>query len=185
MTGRILRRIAAAMFLILIIGTVPAGADEDDSAGFVCRENRVDCLLIQAVMAENFEDFNSDDSLTGRIYASVYPMLSGISGEAVTHYCEEFDEDEDEVEEEIREALVNCLYAYIESDAASENGISAEERVLLLFLDPEEEKDAKEQMKEIRERITDEMTERIAGAVEADPDFIRWLIFEFEEAFLN
>ena len=168
------------------VSATPADAEEetkesdrwDSDRGLSCDENRNGCLLLQMVMMGCLEDFDSQDSLTERVFAMVYPQLVSIPEEDWSHFTEEFHEDEDTVRERYNMALASCLYCYIDSENGSAGSPDDAQRVLLLFLDASGEENAEEEKAEIRKQMTDAVLEKIAQAVGAPVPFVRWLIYD-------
>ncbi len=162
--------------------SVSAAAPEvsGGAAAFSCRENRRDCLLLQAVCAGYFDGFDPSDALEGRVYAAVFPQMCGISEDTFEHYGEEFGADEDDVRILYYGALSSCLLADILYETPSGEKTDAWMRVLLLFLNPSGESGTKEEtdsaIRTIREEITGDVIEKMAERAGVDDDYIEWLI---------
>lgn len=78
-------------------------------------------------------------------------------------------------------AMANCLWAdmLISSDAGGAAG--AARRVLLLFLDPDSEENAEEQMEIIRAGMDETLIERMSAETGLPADFIAYLTLGNDE----
>ena len=177
---RILCCLIVAALLMLPASAAAAVWDGGHEIG--CAWNRPNCRLLQMAMTGSFDDYDPEDALTGRVYASVYPMLCKVSEEDVAHCAGEFGEDAGQIRACLYRALRSCLWAYILTEKLPSGRMTAAERVLLLFIDPSSQEDAEAQMAQIRSGMTDEVLQSIAREVGAPAAFVRWLVLEAPEA---
>lgn len=166
-----LRRLALLLAALLTLPWVALAEDEYwDAYGrpVVCCEDRTGCEVLQMVMMGSFAALQPTDSLTVRVMSAALPALCDVTDADFSHFCEEFSVDEGTVRRLYYVAMANCLWAdmLISSDAGGAAG--AARRVLLLFLDPDSEENAEEQMEIIRAGMDREL---ILGA--AHPPLLR------------
>lgn len=170
-----LRGTAAALALVAL-NTGFAETDWTAAREIRCADHRQNCRLLQTVMMGSYDALSTEDALSVRVFSAVLPMLSAVTEDDFAHFAAEFGEDEQTVLDRYREALANCLWADILLSRAADGQLTAAQRVLLLFLDPESQSDAEAQMAEIRANLTDEVLSRLADATGVPADFVRWLI---------
>ena len=176
-----MKRIFTGLLLgLFLLGGSSALRAEDFWASHevACPEERPGCLLLQMIRMGSFEqEVSQEDPVFSRVLSAAYPRLCKVTQEDFTHFLLEYPQEEmDEVEAAFERAFSACLLADIRSRIRSGEEMQAEERVLLLFLSPEEEKDAEEQQSYIRQNMTDEVLEKLAEAVNASLDYVRNLL---------
>ena len=175
--------IAALLTLAaLSLGTMPLGARGETwpaDRDIHCRDHRPGCRLLQMVMMGSFDDADDTlDAVSRRVLASAWPRLCEVTEEDIIHFAGEFGEDEAMVHGRWYGAMAGCLRADILADSRPEARLDAAQRVLLLFLDPDVSADAGAEQDQIRLELNDEALARLADAVGAPVDFVRWLITE-------
>lgn len=168
------KRIIALLLALLL--AAPALAELSEP----CREGQIACMMLRLAYQGAFEAFEEDDPLAGRVLASAWPLLADVAEEDLEHFCRECGVDRADAEEAWFEALRASLLACILA-GGQQGRMSDADRVLLLFLDPDDEDDAQAQMEQIRGRMTEETLQRIAQERGAPPAFLRWLMAAEEE----
>ena len=178
--NRWLRALAALLALALSTAAGWAeGAKWSADRPVACGEDLPGCRLLQMVMMGCFDAADPDDAVLERVLACVYPRLAEITEADLAHFAAEFDEDTDAARRRWYDAMANCLRADIEFSGLSVAGLDAARRVLALFLSPAADPDAEEQKEQIRSGMTDAVLDRIAGAVAAPVDFVRYVIGDY------
>lgn len=147
----------------------------------VCCENRTGCEVLQMVMMGSFASLDTGDSLTVRVMAAALPALCDVTAADFAHFCDEFDQNEASVRALYYVAVGNCLRADIHSAPDASGASGAARRVLLLFLEPESEPDAQEQMAVIRAGMTRELIDTMAEETGLPADFIAYLTLGDDE----
>ena len=170
------------LFIVVLIMTMflpsAAAANDWETHSIYCPDNKWGCRLLQMVMMGSFDDFQPDDALNVRLFSAAYPQLCILTEEDFDHFLLEFGEEEDDMRTRYYEALANCLWADILFQGIPRSRMGNEERVLMLFLDPAGEADSEAQCREISARITEDILEQLADAVQAPLAFVQWLIKE-------
>lgn len=177
--GKLLRLCAAGLALVALASCARAEYWRE-SRQVDCPERLPSCRLLQMVMMGSFDGYDPEDGVSGRVLSAAYPQLCEVSEADMAHFTAEFGESKDAVRENWYIALANGLWASLRAEASRSGGPDPAGRVLLLFLDPESQPDAAGQMARIRADMTEAVLARIAGAVDAPEDFVRWLIQDGE-----
>ena len=169
---------ARFLWAVLALLLLPAQAAAQAWEGHTvqCPENSLNCRILQMGMMGSFDAFDADDPLTVRTFSAVYPLLASVSEDDFAHFLREYPAAEDELSERYFSALSKCLWAEILSQGLPVGAMSASQRVVLLFLDPDGEENAEYQIREIQQRITDDAVTLMARELQAPPDLIRYLI---------
>ncbi len=178
--NRLLRALAAALTLALC--AVPCRAQDDQwsaDRSVACPQAVPGCRILQMVMMGSFDAADPEDTVLQRVLACAYPRLAEVTEQDLTHFAGEFGEDTEAVRLRWYDAMARCLRAEIEYGGLPGAGPDAARRVLMLFLSPEGEPDAAAQMAQIRGELTDDALGRIAGAVNAPEDFVRYVIEDY------
>ena len=170
--------------LLSIAGFAAEPAQSMESAGQVwdknrevsCAEGSVNCCLLQMIMMGEFDDFHPEDMVNIRVYSAAFSLMRDITQEDLEHFAGEFGEDTETVEQSWYQAMADCLLADITCRHPQESSATDPELVLLLFLKPAQEEEEREEQQKIRERMTDDMAQLLAEAVEVPPAFVKWLI---------
>ena len=179
-----LRRLGLLLATLLALSWPALAADEYWDAydrPVVCCEDRAGCEVLQMVMMGSFAATQPADSLTTRVMSAALPALCDVTDADFSHFCEEFSVDEGTVRRLYYAAMSNCLWADIRLSPDVDGAAGAARRVLLLFLDPESEEGAEEQMAIIREGVDAALIERMSAETGLPEDFIAYLMLGDDE----
>lgn len=179
-----LRRLALLLAALLVLPWAALAGDEYWEAGdrpVVCCENRAGCEVLQMVMMGSFAALRPTDNLTVRVMSAALPALCDVTDADFSHFCEEFSVDEGTARRLYYVAIANCLWADIRLSPDVGGAAGAARQVLLLFLDPDSEENAEEQMKIIRAGMDEELIARMSTETGLPTDFIAYLTLGDDE----
>lgn len=130
-----------------------------------CRDNRTNCLVLQAVMMGSFGQLDPADNLNIRVLSASLPRLTALENADFEHFQAEFQAEEAVVVRCWEIAVLHCLWADILAEPEVEDArTQAARQVLRLFLEKEDTSAAMEQRAIIRSQLTDELIADIAQA---------------------
>lgn len=167
------------LFALLLLFASCASAeywDEARSGEARCSEGRMGCQLLQMVMTGSFDCIDTKDNLNLRVLSAALAQLCLVEEADVAHFAQEEDVDKQILTTNYYIALANCLWADILVGGEEEEHTAAVRRVLLLFLNPDSEESAWDQMYLIRSKLDEELIGTMAGAAALPADFVSWLI---------
>lgn len=172
------RRLFAAILALTLLASCARAEYWSDitERPVVCCDGRTGCQLLQMVMMGTFADLNPHDGLETRVLSAVYPLLLEITEEEFAHFSDEFRVEPEVIRIAYYIALGNCLWADILTAANVEESAATARRILLLFLDPGNEKDARKQILTIRRALTPELIEQIADNAGLPKDFVEYVM---------
>lgn len=165
-----------ALFLLLAPCASAQYWDEARSDEARCSEDRAGCQLLRMVMTGSFDCIDPSDSLNLRVLSAALAQLCLVQEADVAHFAQEENADEQVLTTNYYIALANCLWADILVGGAEDEQTGAVRRVLLLFLNPESEENAWDQMYLIRSKLDDDLIHSMAEAAALPADFVSWLI---------
>lgn len=130
-----------------------------------CRDNRTNCLVLQAVMMGSFGQLDPADNLNIRVLSASLPRLTSLEDADFEHFQAEFQAEEAVVIRCWEIAVLHCLWADILAEPeVGDARTQAARQVLRLFLEKEDTSAAMEQRAIIRSQLTDEIVADIAQA---------------------
>ena len=179
-----LRRLALLLAALLALPWAALAEDEYWDAydrPVVCCEDRTGCEVLQMGMMGSFAALQPTDSLAVRVMSAALPALCDVTDADFSHFCEEFSVDEGTVRRLYYVAMANCLWADMRISPDVGGAAGAARRVLLLFLDPDSEENAEEQMEIIRAGMDETLIERMSAETGLPADFIAYLMLGNDE----
>ena len=179
-----MRRWMASVLLVCLLPCCAAAEywTHDGGHSVSCTEGRPGCRILQMIMMGCFDYVETPDSLDERVLSAVLPLLRAITEEDIAHFCDSFSVEDAMIRAHYHKALANCLLADIHINPDPGGDETLIRRVLRLFLEPEAEENAQEQMDSIRAEMTEAVMKHMAQEMGVPESFISVLISGEQEA---
>ena len=167
-----------ALALMLVHCPMALAGDWGAEGQIHCGEDLPGCQMLQMTMMGAFDIPGPWDTVTERVLAAAWPRLQEVTEADLVHFSGEFGEDIDVARAQWYRAMASCLRAFIEQDARQ----TPQRKVLALFLEGAQTAEAQQARAQIRQDMTESVLLSIAGDIDAPEAFVRWVLFDGDDA---